>query len=58
MICKAENLNVDEAALVRLMNLTSGDLRRAVNLLQVGILHIHCTQEGLLGEGGQFCSLV
>lgn len=35
MICKAENLTVEDRALERLMNLTCGDLRRAVNLLQV-----------------------
>ena len=41
MICKAENLNVEEGALARLIDLTCGDLRRAVNLLQVGGLRKH-----------------
>ncbi|CDI82839.1 replication factor C small subunit, putative [Eimeria acervulina] len=49
MICKAENLNVDEAALVRLMNLTSGDLRRAVNLLQSAAgIHQKITEDAIL----------
>ncbi|CDJ35574.1 replication factor C small subunit, putative [Eimeria mitis] len=49
MICKAENLNVEEAAIHRLMNLTNGDLRRAVNLLQSAAgIHQNITEDAIL----------
>lgn len=38
MICKSETLSFEGRALERLMSLTCGDLRRAVNLLQVRVL--------------------
>ncbi|CDI74900.1 replication factor C small subunit, putative [Eimeria praecox] len=49
MICKAENLNVEAGALERLMSLTSGDLRRAVNLLQSAAgIHQKITEDAIL----------
>ncbi|CDJ60629.1 replication factor C small subunit, putative [Eimeria maxima] len=49
MICKAENLNVEEGALARLIDLTCGDLRRAVNLLQSAAgIHQTITEDAIL----------
>ncbi|CDJ69597.1 replication factor C small subunit, putative [Eimeria necatrix] len=49
MICKAENLTVEDRALERLMNLTCGDLRRAVNLLQSAAgIHRTITEDAIL----------
>ncbi|KAL8274069.1 hypothetical protein Esti_001911 [Eimeria stiedai] len=49
MICKAENLSVEEKVLERLMSLTSGDLRRAVNLLQSAAgIHQTITENAIL----------
>ncbi|KAL8447767.1 hypothetical protein Emag_004175 [Eimeria magna] len=49
MICKAENLSVEENVLERLMSLTSGDLRRAVNLLQSAAgIHQTITENAIL----------
>ncbi|KAL8429535.1 hypothetical protein ACSSS7_006547 [Eimeria intestinalis] len=49
MICKAENLSVEGKVLERLMSLTSGDLRRAVNLLQSAAgIHQTITENAIL----------
>ncbi|OEH74171.1 replication factor c small [Cyclospora cayetanensis] len=49
MICKAESLTVASRALERLMSLTCGDLRRAVNLLQSAAgIHRTITEDAIL----------